>query len=225
MIRFAQILILASFCFLAEAADLSGITNQEAASGLKSALSQGTEYAVTHLGRPDGFLGNPKVKIGLPDNLKKGEKLLKTLGMSKYTDELTVAMNRAAEQAVAEAKPILADAVKKMTVQDAKAILTGGDDSVTQFFRRSTSSQLTQKFKPIVHRATSKVKLAEKYNQFAGKASGLIGSQDTDLDSYVTRKAMDGLFLMIAEQERSLRQNPLGAGNTLLSKVFGALRH
>ena len=223
MIRFCLALALALICSLTQALDLSDISSTEAGSGLKAALTKGAEYAVANLGRQDGFLGNPKVRIGMPDSLKNGEKLLKTLGMGKYTDELTVAMNRAAEQATAEAKPILVDAVKKMTVQDAKAILTGGDDSVTQFFRRSTSDQLSQKFRPIVKRATGKVRLAEKYNQFANKAPALLGA-DADLDSYVTRKAMDGLFLMIAEQERSIRQNPMGTGSNVLQKVFGALK-
>lgn len=223
MLRFCLSLVLSLLCSLSQAVDLSGITSTEASSGLKAALTKGADYAVSTLGKQDGFLGNPKVRIGLPDSLKKGEKLLKTLGMGKYSDELTIALNRAAEQATAEAKPILIDAIKKMTVQDAKAILTGGDDSVTQFFRQNTSAQLTQKFRPIVKRATGKVRLAEKYNQFAGKASGLLGA-DADLDSYVTRKAMDGLFLMIAEQERSIRQNPLGTGSAVLQKVFGALK-
>ncbi|MBS1198243.1 MAG: hypothetical protein H6R18_2028 [Proteobacteria bacterium] len=223
MKRFCLALTLSLLCSLSQAVDLSGISSTEASSGLKTALTKGADYAVANLGRQDGFLGNPKVRIGLPDSLKKGEKLLKTLGMGKYTDELTIAMNRAAEQATAEAKPILIDAIKKMTVQDAKAILTGGDDSVTQFFRQNTSAQLTQKFRPIVKRATGKVRLAEKYNQFAGKASGLLGA-DADLDTYVTRNAMDGLFLMIAEQERSIRQNPLGTGSAVLQKVFGALK-
>lgn len=224
MFRLCLALLVSLFCSITQAADLSAISSQEANSGLKAALSKGADFAVAHLGKTDGFLGNPKVRIGLPENFKKGEKLLKTLGMGKYTDELTIAMNRAAEEAVSQSKPILADAIKKMTVQDAKAILTGGDDSVTQFFRRTTSDQLGQKFKPIVKRATSKVKLAEKFNQFAGKASGLVGGKQADLDSYVTHKAMEGLFLIIAEQERSIRQNPLGTGNELIGKVFGALK-
>ena len=178
------------------------------------------------LGKDNGFLGNPKVKIGLPDSLKTAEKAMRTFGMGKQADELVDTMNHAAENAVAEAKPILTDAIKKMTVQDAKAILTGGDDSVTQFFKRSTSDQLTVKFKPIVKNATQKVALADKYNKFAGKAAktGLIDQKDADLDSYVTQKAMDGLFLMIAEKEKEIRANPLGAGSSLLGKVFGALK-
>ncbi|MCK7492919.1 MAG: DUF4197 domain-containing protein [Comamonadaceae bacterium] len=132
------------------------------------------------LGKTDGFLGNPQVKIPLPDGLRQAEGLMRTMGMGKQADELVTAMNRAAESAVAEAKPILVDAVKKMTVQDAKQILTGGDNSVTEYFRRTTSEQLTGKFKPVVTKATSKVKLAEKYDQYAGKGAqfGLVKEQD-----------------------------------------------
>ena len=207
------------------AAGVADLSSSDAGSGLKEALTKGAEFAVNNLGRPDGFLGNPKVRIGLPDSLKKGEKALRALGMGKYADELTTTMNHAAELAVVEAKPILVAAVKKMTWQDAKGILTGGEDAATQYFKRSTSEQLTQKFAPIVKTATSKVQLADKYNKFAGKAAtvGLIDKKDANLDSYVTHKALDGLFLMIAEQEKTIRKDPIGSGSALLSKVFGAI--
>ncbi|OQA33024.1 MAG: hypothetical protein BWY57_01504 [Betaproteobacteria bacterium ADurb.Bin341] len=225
MMRFCFAFLFALVCASVQAGGIAALSEQETSAGLKTALTKGAEFAVAHLGKPDGFLGNPKVRIVLPDSLKKGEKLMRKLGMGKYADELTLTMNRAAEQAVAEAKPILIDAIKAMTVQDAHSILTGGDDSATQYFRRTTSDPLSQKFLPIVKRATSKVKLADKYNRFAGKVvkTGLISSEDADLDHYVTQKAMDGLFLMIAEQERSIRQNPVGTGSSLLKKVFGAL--
>lgn len=224
MTRFFSAFIFSIFCLFAQAADLQGISNLEASSGLKEVLTKGAEYAVANLGKTDGFMGNPKVRIGLPDGMKKAESLLRTLRMGKYADELTLAMNRAAEQAVVEAKPILVNAIKKMTVQDAKAILVGGNDSVTQFFRRSTSDELTQKFLPVVKRSTSKVGLAQKYDKFAGKASQmkLIDKENASIDQYVTSKALDGLYLLIAEQESSIRQNPMGAGSSLLKKVFGA---
>lgn len=208
-----------------QAAGLADISNADASSGLKEALVTGAEYAVSSLGRENGFLGNDKVKIPLPGNLQKAEKALRALGMGKQADELVETMNHAAEKAVAEAKPILLDAVKKMTVNDAKDILMGGDDSVTEFFKRSSSEALGQKFKPIVKSATQKVQLADRYNKFAGKAAnfGLLDKKDADLESYVTHKAMDGLFLMIAEKEKSIRQNPIGAGSGMLQKVFGAL--
>lgn len=221
------ITIVASLLFATQALafSLDDITNKDATGGLKQALTQGASAAVANLGRTDGFLGNPKVKIPLPEGLRQAESLMRTMGMGKQADELVTAMNRAAESAVSEAKPILLDSVKKMSVQDAKQILTGGEDSVTQYFRRTTSEQLTQRFKPIVTKATSKVKLADKYDSLAGRAArfGLIKSEDAKIDNYVTQKAMDGLFAMIAEQEHAIRQDPLGASGSLAKKVFGAL--
>ncbi|HMM55547.1 MAG TPA: DUF4197 domain-containing protein [Candidatus Desulfobacillus sp.] len=210
----------------ARAAGLDAISSEESSGALRQALSQGASAAVASLGRGDGFLGNPKVKIPLPENLRKGEKLMRKLGMGKYADELIVTMNRAAEAAVPESKELLLNAVKQMTLQDAKAILTGGDDSVTQYFKRTTSAPLTEKFLPIVRQATQKVALAEKYNTFAkqGAKLGLIDKKDASLEGYVTEKALDGLFLMIGEEERAIRKNPLGQASSLLQKVFGALK-
>lgn len=209
----------------AQAGALDAISTGDASAGVKEALAKGADYAVASLGKDGGFMGNSKVRIPLPGYLQKAEKGLRMFGMGKQADQLIETMNHAAEQAVAEAKPILVDSIKKMSVQDAKGILTGGEGSVTHYFKRSSSAQLTEKFMPIVKASTSKLKLADKYNQFAGKAAGagLIDQKDADLDSYVTQKAMDGLFLMIAEEEQKLRENPLGAGSDLLKKVFGAL--
>lgn len=220
--------LLISLCAvpIAFAASLAGLTDKEAGGGLREALTQGASVAVTKLGSTDGFLGNPKVKIPLPDGLRQAEKVMRAMGMGKQADELVVAMNRAAESAVSQAKPILVDAVKNMTAQDAKQILTGGDDSVTQYFRRTTSVPLQEKFKPIVAQATAKVQLAQKYDQLVGKAEsfGLVKKEDANLDSYVTRKALDGLYLMIGEEERAIRKDPLGASGSLAKKVFGALQ-
>jgi len=210
---------------LAQAGALDAISTGDASAGVKEALAKGADYAVASLGKDGGFMGNSKVKIPLPGYLQKAEKGLRMFGMGKQADQLIETMNHAAEDAVAEAKPILVESIKKMSVQDAKGILTGGEGSVTQYFKRTSSTQLSEKFMPIVKASTSKLKLADKYNQFAGKAasSGLIDQKDADLDGYVTQKAMDGLFLMIAEEEQKLRANPVGAGSDLLKKVFGAL--
>ncbi len=218
-------LVLTLTAAIAQAAGLDAISTGDASAGVKEALSKGADYAVASLGKDNGFMGNSKVKIPLPGYLQKAEKGLRMFGMGKQADELIETMNHAAENAVAEAKPILSESIKKMSVQDAKGILTGGEDSVTQYFKRTSTEQLTQKFTPIVQSATKKVNLADQYNQFAGKAasSGLIDKKDADLDGYVTQKAMDGLFLMIAEEEKKLRSNPVGAGSDLLKKVFGAL--
>lgn len=135
-------------------------------------------------------------------------------------------MNRAAEAAVPEAKALLLGAVKKMTVTDAKDILLGKDDAATQYFRRSTDAALTGKFKPIVTRSMQQVSLAQAYDRFAGKGVrlGLVEERDAHLDDYITRRALDGLFLMMAEQEKKIRDNPLQATGDLAKKVFSVLK-
>lgn len=210
----------------AQALSLADISGQEAGGGLKEALSQGASKAVDLLGRSDGFLGNPKVKIPLPESMQQVEGLMRGLGMGKQADELITAMNRAAEAAVPEAKKLLVDAVKQMSVEDAKGILTGGNDAGTQYFKRKTAEPLGQKFLPIVQKAISKVKLKDTYEKFAKKGAkfGLVKEKDTHLDNYVTEKALDGLYLMIAEEEKAIRENPVGAAGNLAKKVFGALQ-
>ncbi len=207
-------------------ANLDALTNQDAVSGLKAALEKGSGVAVDLLGKTDGFFANEAVKIPLPDSLKKTQKLMRGIGMGKYADELELTLNRAAEAAVPEAKKLFVDAIKKMSVQDAKGILTGGQTSGTDYFKRSTTDQLRQKFLPIVKNATVKVKLAEKYNQYAQKGVqlGLVKKEDANLDDYVTQKALDGLFYMVAEEEKKIRQDPLKAGSDIIKKVFSALK-
>jgi hypothetical protein len=204
---------------------LADLSNQDAVSGLKAALTQSSAMAVSKLGIPGGFLGNPRVRIPLPGSLNKAAGLMRSLGMGKYADELETTMNRAAEAAVPEGKAVLVDAVKKMTVQDAKAILTGGNDSATQYFKSTTSAALTAKFLPIVKNATSKVGLAQQYNTFAeqGAKLHLLSDKQASLEGYVTQKTLDGLFLMMAEEEKAIRQNPLGQTSKLVKKVFGAI--
>jgi len=207
-------------------AGLESITNQDAVSGLREALVKGSQFAVDALGKQDGFFGNGKVKIPLPPSAQKVEKVLRQFGMGKQADELILAINRAAEAAVPEAKALLVDSVQKMSVQDAKGILTGGQDSATQYFKRTTSDQLRTKFLPIVKKATAKVQLAQKYDEYAGKGVqlGLVKKEDANLDTYVTQKALDGLFVMVAEEEAKIRQNPAEAASGILKKVFGALK-
>ncbi len=210
----------------ASSADLSRFSNKDQVGGLKEALTQGAETSVASLAKENSFLGNDKVRIPLPENLQKVDGLLRQFGMGSYSDELITSMNRAAEAAVPEAKNLLVGAVKKMTVADVKGILTGGDDAATQYFRKNTEEALTGKFKPIVSKSMEKVNLAEKYDQFAGKGAkfGLVDQRDAKLDDYITRKAMDGLFTMMAEQEKAIRANPLQATGTLAQKVFSALK-
>jgi len=207
------------------ALSLEDISSVDAARGLREALLQGSGNAVSLLGRTDGYFKNPKVKIPLPKNLAKAEKLMRLAGLGKETDALVESMNRAAEAAVPEAKSLLVGAVQKMTITDAKNILTSGDDSVTKFFKGKTVADLTQKFLPIVRKHTEKLLLAQKYNEYAatGAGLGLVKQEDADINRYVTRKALDGLYKVIADEERAIRANPLGATGSLARKVFGAL--
>lgn len=213
------------FITCAEAATVSELSNAEAAKGLKEALVQGANTAVAKLGAEDGFLGNPEVKIPLPNSLKKAERTMRILGMGKQADELVLRMNRAAEAAVPEAKTLLVDAVKKMSVQDAKDILTGGDDAATQYFKKVTSAPMAQKFLPIVKKATQDVALAQQYNKFAemGSNYGIVKKDQANLEQYVTQKTLDGVYLMMAEEEKAIRENPAKVGSSLIKKVFGAL--
>lgn len=217
---------LAAVSFPVRALDLSAISDAEAGKGLKAALETGAASAVKLLGVPDGFLGNPKVRIELPGYLRDAARLLRALGRRQDVEDLEVAMNRAAENAVPLAKKLLSDAVRAMTVGDAKRILTGGETSVTDFFADKTREPLTGQFLPVVQQATAKVGLARKYDRIAGQAAafGLVKSEDASIDRYVTRKALDGLYFMIGEEERKIRRDPIGTGSALLGKVFGALR-
>jgi hypothetical protein len=209
----------------ANALGLSDITNTEASGGLKEALIQGASKAVGTLGTTDGFLGNKEVKIPLPSNLKKVEKAMRMFGMGKQADDLVLKMNRAAEAAVPEAKALLIDSVKKMSVDDAKAILSGGQDSGTQYFKKTTSTAMSEKFLPIVKQATENVQLAQQYNKFAqmGSKYGMVDKDQVNLEQYVTQKTLDGVYLMIAKEEAAIRQDPVGQASGLLKKVFGSL--
>jgi hypothetical protein len=207
------------------AAGLEDISNRDAINGLKEALTRGSHAAVARLGVENGFFSNDRVKIPLPPSLRRLEAVIRSIGMSPHADELVLRMNRAAEAAVPEAKTLLVDAVKKMSVQDAKGILTGGEDAATQYFKRTTSEALAKRFQPIVKKAMQKVKLAEKYDEIAasGAKLGLVKEEDAQLEDYVTRKALDGLFVAIAEEEKKIRKDPAGAASAILRKVFGAI--
>lgn len=207
-------------------AGMADISNADASSGLKQALADGSAAAVKILGAENGYFGNARVKIPLPPSLQKVEGAMRMMGMKKQADELVLSMNRAAEAAAPEAKQLLTEAVKKMSVQDAKGILSGGDTAATEYFKRTTEAQLTQRFLPIVKKATDRVGLAQQYNSLAGQGVklGVVKQDDASIETYVTRKALDGLYLMIAEQEKSFRSDPLGASSGIVKKVFGALR-
>lgn len=207
-------------------AQLERITNKEAVAGLRAALERASQAAVATLGRPDGFLANPKVRIPLPESLTRAESLMRRVGMGRYADELVVAMNRAAEEAVPEARQLFVDSVRKMTVRDAKGILMGGDTAATEYFQRTTKDPLHGRFLPIVRRATEKVGVAHTYNEYAEKGArlGLVKKEQSDLDEYVTQKALDALYVTVAEEEQKIRKDPVAAGAGIIKKVFGALQ-
>jgi hypothetical protein len=222
MLSLAAGLALSSSAFALSLADL---TQSDASGGLKDALTQGAKVAVQQLGKPGGFSNNPDVRIELPGNLGKAAKTMKMMGMGAQVDQLEASMNKAAEAAVPQAQALLVDSVKKMTVQDAKSILSGPQDSATQYLNKTSREQIRAKFLPIVKQATDQVGLAKQYNSFAGQAAsfGVIDAKSANIENYVTEQALDGLFAMIAEQEASIRENPAGAATSLAKKVFGAL--
>lgn len=209
----------------AETAPAVNLTDAEMVSGLKQALDKGTRFAVDSLGRDGGFLNNSAVKIPMPDSLSWVEKSLRTLHQDELADEFIGTMNHAAEQAVPEAAAIFGDAIQDMSMEDAQGILTGPDDAATQYFRSNTEAALTARMRPIVEDATARAGVTSAYKSMTARAGGmtsLLPAASTDLDGYVTGKTLDGLFLMIAAEERKIREDPLARSTDLLKKVFGA---
>ena len=198
-------------------------SESDAAAGIRAALERGALSAVGQLGRADGFLKNPQVRIPLPGHLEEAAKLMRRLGQGKRVDELETAMNRAAEMAVPEAKSLFVSTAKAVTVDDALKIVKGGPTSVTDYFAGKTRAPLGERFLPIVTRSTEKVQLADRYNHVAAKAAdlGLMKGDETNVQKYVTGKALDGLFFMIAEEEKKIRADPIKTGSAILRKVFG----
>lgn len=205
---------------------VSSLSSQETSDGLKLALNQGVNKAVSMLGTTDGFMGNKEVKIPLPESIKKIEKGMRMIGMGSQADELVLKMNRAAEQAVPEAKSLLVNSINQMSLADAKSILTGPQDAATQYFKKTTSTEMAAKFLPIVQKATANVQLADTYNKYAemGSQFGVVKKEDANINQYVTQKALDGVYLMIAKEEAAIRQDPMGQASNLLKKVFGAAK-
>ncbi|HXT40789.1 MAG TPA: DUF4197 domain-containing protein [Candidatus Angelobacter sp.] len=210
-------------------AGIGALTQDQMVGGLKEALGKGVELAISTLGKTDGFLKDLNVKIPMPESLQKVEQTLRALRQDKLADEFVTTMNRAAEQAVPEAAAVLGDSVKQMSIADAESILTGTNNAATQYFRRTSETNLHARFLPIVRAATEKTGVTSSYKRMTDRAGGgfgglggsLLGKQAPDLDDYVTRKTLDGLFLKIAEQEKAIRENPLARTTDLLQKVFG----
>lgn len=200
-------------------------TDADAASGIREALERGAIAAVSLLGREGGFLGNPRVRIELPGMLKDAAKVLRFTGQQHRLEELVTAMNRAAESAVPEARTLLVSAVRSLSLGDAMRIVRGGDTSVTDFFATKTREPLSGRFLPIVKRETDRVDLAARYNALVGQFSGKGGKDgaggDRTVEGYVTGKALDGLYLVIGDEEKKIRRDPVGTGSQLLERVFG----
>lgn len=222
--RVASVLML--FCVFGAHAKLDGFTDLEADAGLKAALEKCVVTAVTLLSKTDGFSGSGAARIALPESLGKYETQMRGAGMGRYADELVLAMNRAAGAAALEGRKLFVDAVSKLEVQDAKVILASSQTAGTEYFKRSAADQLRKNFLPIVKKAAAKVKLAEAIDQYAqqGVQFGLAKGKQAGMDEYLTLKALDGLYVMMAEEERRIRREPAKSGNDLIIKVFGALK-
>lgn len=200
----------------------TGLSDDKIIAGLKEALRVSTDKAVALTGRPDGFLKNEAIKIVLPPKLQTVGRGMRMLGMGAQVDELEVGMNRAAEQATPEAKQIFITAVRKMTFEDARGILTGGDTAATEYFKRSSSADLTATFTPIVKRSMQRVGVVQQYNRVLASAPGgstLAGQ--FDLNQYVVGKTLNGLFLMLGQEEKKIRKDPAAQTTSLLKEVFG----
>lgn len=193
------------------------------AAGVREALSVATERAVASASKSGGFLDNPLVHIRLPKTLRKIGTALRAVGMGDQVDQLEVGMNRAAERASKEAKPVFVDAIKRMTLQDAVGIVRGGDTSATDYFRGATEETLRTRFRPIVSSALSQVGVRNQYNAVVERYRALPLAEPTtlDLDDYTTKKTLDGLFKLLGDEERKIRHDPAKQTTSLLKKVFG----
>ena len=204
------------------------LSNQDITRGLREALTQGVRNAVDDLGRRNGFLDNSRVRIPLPKNLQRTERALRAAGQGRRVDEFIEAMNHAAEEAVPVAVDVFLESVRQMSFNDARQILSGGqDDAATEFFRRTSEQRLRDEFRPIVERFTEQVGVTQKYKQMMGRYGFLgrvVGQDASDIDGYVTEKAHDGLFLLIADEERRIRRDPVGRTTAILRAVFGSIR-
>ena len=205
----------------------SALDNSTIVKGLKEALATGTERAVTEVAKPDGYFGNQLIKILLPDKIQQAANLLSKVGYQKQVDEFVLSMNRAAEKAAPRAASFFGDAIRQMTVEDARGILSGGDTAATTFFEKKTRSRLFDAFKPTVSTSMDQVGTARAYKEMIGTyetvpLASLAGTPSLDLDAYVTNKALDGLFKMVGEEEKKIRSNPAAQTTDLLRKVFGS---
>jgi len=218
---------------------LADLSQDQVTQGLQAALAKGVQIAVDRLGQDGGFLKNLNVKIPMPDKLQKVATALRAMKQDKLADDFVATMNHAAEQAVPAAGSVFADAIKQMTPADAKSILSGPNDAATRYFQKTAQTNLYSKFYPIVQQATAKTGVTAAYKSVLEKANAgqslgglgsvlggsLLGKESIDIDAYVTDKALDGLFKMVADEEQRIRQSPVARTTDVLQKVFGALPH
>lgn len=200
------------------------LTTAEVGEGLKEALINGISKGSDLVSQLDGYFKNPEIKIPFPPDVKKVEDKLRQVGLGDQVDKFVMTLNRGAEDAAKEAKPIFVSAIKSMTIQDAWAILRGEDNAATEYLKRTTSAQLTEKFKPVIQNSLSKVNATKYYGDLVGTYNKIpfVEKVNPSLDDYATGKAIDGLFLMIAKEEKNIRKDPVARTTELLKKVFGS---
>ncbi|MGV3586020.1 MAG: DUF4197 domain-containing protein [Adhaeribacter sp.] len=207
-----------------QAVTQSMLSNAEVGAGLKEALTKGATKGSELVSQVDGYYKNPEIKIPFPAEVRNVETKLRQIGMGAEVDKFVLALNRAAEDAAQEAKPVFVSAIKQMTIQDAFAILKGQPDAATQYLQRTTSDELTQKFKPIIQNSLAKVNATQYYTTLINTYNKipLVKKVNPNLDDYATAKALDGLFLIVAKEEKNIRQNPQARTSELLKKVFSS---
>ena len=199
------------------------LSDEKITSGLKEALQVGTDNAVRSTGRPDGYFGNEAIKVLMPEKLRTLEKGLRAIGYGPDVDEFVLSMNRAAERAAPHAKAIFWDAILELSFEDARQIFSGGDTAATDYFRDKTTDKLVGAFTPVVEEAMDEVGVTRQYNQLVGRARAIpfLKSELLDINEYVVSKALDGLFYVLAEEERKIRKDPAARITELLKEVFG----
>jgi hypothetical protein len=200
------------------------VTTAEVAEGLKEALIKGISNGSDLASQIDGYFKNPEIRIPFPPEVKKVEDKLRQIGLGGEVDKFVMTLNRGAEDAAKEAKPIFITAIRSMTIQDAWSILRGEEDAATQYLKRTTSAQLKEKFKPVIQTSLNKVNATKYYGDIVNRYNQipLVQKVNPNLDDYATDKAIEGLFIMIAKEEKNIRQNPVARTTELLKRVFGS---
>lgn len=200
------------------------LTSADVAEGLKEALIKGISTGSDIVSQVDGYFKNPEIKIPFPPDVRKVEDRLRQIGLGGEVDKFIMTLNRGAEDAAKEAKPIFINAIRSMTIEDAWGILRGEDDAATQYLKRTTSADLTARFKPVIQQSLNKVNATKYYSDIVNTYNRipLVEKVNPDLDDYATSKAIDGLFVMIAREEKRIREDPVARTTDILKRVFGA---